>query len=287
MPLREVLLDGSPDDPPDIPARPVSVLRRLNDQADAALRWSRYDELLPLLPTLIGELEVQAATADGADREDALRLLIPATATAVITLRYAAQPDLAWVAAERGKQAATLLGDPVWQAAAAYGMAHARSSTNKPRRSYGDAADGRQVRASSGTVAPCQRDLRHAALVSGPCPRGRRRPRRRGRTWCRGGTGRSPARRRVGCVGAIRRLQRGVWRTSLAVEAGNAERALDYASLVEPRALASNNRRGALAMERGRALAMQGKTAQAVAAFRQAEAMSPAQVLNNPLCASW
>jgi hypothetical protein len=75
----------------------------------------------------------------------------------------------------------------------------------------------------------------------------------------------------------------GVWRTSLAVEAGNAERALEYASLIESRALASNNRRGALAMEVGRALAMQGKHAPAVAAFRRAEQLSPAQVLNNPL----
>jgi Flp pilus assembly protein TadD len=75
----------------------------------------------------------------------------------------------------------------------------------------------------------------------------------------------------------------GVWRTSLAVEAGNAERALEHASVVEPRALASNNRRGALAMEIGRALAMQGKDALAVSAFRRAESLSPAQVLSNPL----
>lgn len=75
-PLREVLLDTSSDDPPDIPARPVPVLRALNDQADQALRWFRYDELLPILPALIGELEVQAVTADGAGREEALRLLV-------------------------------------------------------------------------------------------------------------------------------------------------------------------------------------------------------------------
>jgi len=31
------------------------------------------------------------------------------------------------------QEAAALLGDPVWEAAAAYEMAHSRSSTNKPR----------------------------------------------------------------------------------------------------------------------------------------------------------
>lgn len=65
--LREALLDASPDDPPDIPARPVALLRDLNAQADDALRWSKYHELLPLLPALIGELEVHAVTADGED----------------------------------------------------------------------------------------------------------------------------------------------------------------------------------------------------------------------------
>ncbi len=75
----------------------------------------------------------------------------------------------------------------------------------------------------------------------------------------------------------------GVWRTSMAVEAGNAERALQYADNVRPRSLASNNRRGALAMEKGRAHAMRGDTGKAVSAFRAAERLSPAQVRNSPL----
>lgn len=283
MPLRAVLLDTSPDDPPDIPARPLPLLRALNDQADAALRWSRYDELLPLLPALIGELEVQAATADGDGRREALRLLIPATATAVITLRYASQPDLAWVAGERGRQAAALLGDPVWEAAAAYSMAHARSSANKPRAlmtmpkvaSRFEALAGRSrmaaevygmlclsaalARAVDGDHAGAEEHGAEAAAVAGRL-------------------GDEPDAFELFGVSNV-----GVWRTSLAVEAGNAERALEYASVVDPRALASNNRRGALAMEIGRALAMQGKDARAVAAFRRAEALSPAQVLGSPL----
>jgi transcriptional regulator with XRE-family HTH domain len=282
-PLRAVLLDASPDDPPGIAARPVSVLRDLNEQADAALRWSKYDQLLPLLPALIGELEVQAATADGQDREEALRLLVPATATAVITLRYASQPDLAWVAAERGRQAAALLGDPVWEGAAAFEMAHARSSANKPRalmvmpkaadRFESLAGRSRMARevygmlhlsaalacAVSGDHAGAEEHGAEAARVAEPL-------------------GDEPDAWELFGVSNV-----GVWRTSLAVEAGNAERALEYASRVEPRALASNNRRAALLMEKGRAYAMQGKDPQAVAELRRAEMLSPAQVLNNPL----
>jgi hypothetical protein len=35
LPLRAVLLDASPDDPPDISARPVAALRALNGEMDA------------------------------------------------------------------------------------------------------------------------------------------------------------------------------------------------------------------------------------------------------------
>lgn len=282
-PLRAILLDASPGDPPDIPARPVALLRDLNEQADAALRWSKYDTLLPLLPALIGELEVQAATAGGSDREEALRLLVPATATAVITLRYAAQPDLAWVAAERGRQAAALLGDPVWEAAAAYGMAHARSSANRPRAlmTMPHAADRFEPLAGQSRMArevygmlrlsaalACAVDGDHAGAEDQGAEAAR----------VAETLGDKPdAWELFGVSNA------GVWRTSMAVEAGNAERALEYASHVQPRALASNNRRAALRMERGRAYAMQGDDVKAAKELRQAERLSPAQVLNNPL----
>jgi hypothetical protein len=75
----------------------------------------------------------------------------------------------------------------------------------------------------------------------------------------------------------------GVWRASLAVEAGNAEAAMAFAAAVEPRALASDNRRAALCMERARALAMLGEDGSAVAELRHAERLSPAQVHNHPM----
>jgi hypothetical protein len=45
----------------------------------------------------------------------------------------AGRTDLAWVSADRGRQAAAMLGDPAWTAAAAFECAHARPSVNKPR----------------------------------------------------------------------------------------------------------------------------------------------------------
>jgi transcriptional regulator with XRE-family HTH domain len=285
-PLRSALLDASPDDPPDIPARPVTVLADLNRQADEALRWSRYDELLPLLPGLIGELEVHAGTGTGKDREAALRLLLPATATAVITLRYANQPDLATWAAERGRQAAAMTGDPVLAGAAAFAAAHARSSTNRPRAllvtprladEIEPVVDGNpfahqvhgMLRLSAALACAVQGDHAGAAEQGAEAARIA-----------------APMADDPGAYELFGPSNVGVWRASLAVEAGNAEAALRFADKVRPRALASGNRRAALKIERARALAMLGRRdadGEAITELRLAERMSPAQVHGSPL----
>jgi hypothetical protein len=59
-----VLLDAAPDDPPDIPARSVDVLRAEVHQADMALREADYATVVRLLTTAIGELYVHTATGD-------------------------------------------------------------------------------------------------------------------------------------------------------------------------------------------------------------------------------
>lgn len=130
-PLRAALLDASLDDPADRPARPPGVLAELTEGQDAALRRADYDTMTRQLPGLLGELQVQAATGDGQERELALRLLVQACASAMIMLRHFGLADLAWVSADRGRQAAGRLGDPVWAAAAAFECAQARPAANK------------------------------------------------------------------------------------------------------------------------------------------------------------
>jgi hypothetical protein len=74
-----------------------------------------------------------------------------------------------------------------------------------------------------------------------------------------------------------------VWRASFAVEAGNAAEALAYADGIQPRQLASGNRRAALMLEKARACVMLGRYPAAVRELRQAERLSPAQVHHHPL----
>ena len=133
-PLQRALLDAAPDDPPDIPARPVEVLRQEVERADAALRAADHATVIQVLGGTIGELCVHAAGRDEPSRQAALRALIGAYGSdGTCALRQIGEINLAWIAGERARQAAELLGDPIWKAAAAYGRAHARSSANKPK----------------------------------------------------------------------------------------------------------------------------------------------------------
>jgi len=282
-PLRAALLDATIDDPRDAPARPVAVLANLTANQDAALRRADYAVLTQQLPGLLDELQVQAVTADGSDRDLALRLLIQACASAMITLRHFGLSDLAWVSADRGRRAADLLGSPVWKAASAFECAHARMSADKPQALLSSArrADELQPHIGDDLFAHEVYGMLHlsAALASavqgdhdGACAHG------------------------AEAAGIAARLGErpdsfelfgpanvNVWRASLAVEAGNADEALTYAGAVEPRELASENRRAALRLEKGRAYAMLGRDADAVRELRQAERLSPAQLRHHPL----
>lgn len=285
-PLRAILLDAGLDDPPDLRARPVPELAALTGEMDAALRKADYDTMLARMPSLIGELQVQAATAAGAEREAALRLMVLAGGSASIMLRHFGASDLGWIAADRGRQAARLLGDPAWEGAAAFEAAHARSSSNRPRAllatprladelepQAGDRKFTREVygmlRLSAALACAVQGDHAGAAEQGAEAAR------------VAALTGdRDDAFELFGPANV------GVWRTSLAVEAGNAEAALEHAAAVDTRMLSSSNRRAALRMERARALVMLGgqdRSAEAVRELRAAERLSPAQVRNTPL----
>jgi transcriptional regulator with XRE-family HTH domain len=281
--LRSALLDATMDDPRDMPARPVAVLAELTASQDAALRRADYGTLTQQLPSLLDELQVHAVTATGTGRDTALRLLIQACASSMITLRHFGLTDLAWVSADRGQRAASLLGDPVWQAAAAFECAHARPSADKPqallsspRRAdevqphLGDDPFGHEVygmlHLSSALACAVQGDhdgaRAHGAEAAGAAAR----------------LGDQP-----GAFELFGPANVDVWRASFAVEAGNAAEALAYADGIQPRQLASGNRRAALMLEKARACVMLGRYPAAVRELRQAERLSPAQVHHHPL----
>jgi transcriptional regulator with XRE-family HTH domain len=284
VPLQRALLDAAPDDPPDIAARPVEVLRQEVDRADAALRAADHATVIQVLGSTIGELCVHAAGRDEPARQAALQVLIGACGSdGTCALRQIGEINLAWIAGERARQAADLLGDPIWKAAAAFGRAHARSSANKPKGlmitprladeaepHIGDDPFAHQaygmLRLSAALACAVQNDHRGAAEQAAEAAGLASRDGESAGAWELFG----PA-------------NVGVWRTSLAVEAGEAEAALTYAGQVEPRDLASHNRRAGLRLEKARAYAMLGKDIDAVREIRQAEHISAAQTRTNPM----
>ncbi|TDD94788.1 helix-turn-helix domain-containing protein [Actinomadura rubrisoli] len=279
--MQTVLLESAPDDPPDISARPIEFLRTELERADQALRKADYVTVVQLLPQVIGELYVHTI---GPDREDALRLLIRACGSdGTCTLRHLGETNLAWISGERARQAADLLSDPVWTGAAAFGRAHARSSTNRPRALM-------TSRQAADTLEPHVGDDRFAREVYGML-------RLSAALACEVDGDHAGARDNAAEAARIAEplgdspdawelfgpANVGVWQTSLAVEAGEPGEALTYADSVNPRALASGNRRAALCIERARAHAMFGHDSRAVHDLRQAERLSPQQVHNHPL----
>jgi transcriptional regulator with XRE-family HTH domain len=282
-PLRAALMDASIDDPCDIPARPVAVLAAAARDQDTALRQADYGTLTQQLPSVLNELQVHAATATGPDRQMALRLLVQACGSATIALRHFGLTDLSWVSADRSRQAANLLGDPVWQGAAAFGSAHARTSTSKSRALLATSrrADELEPHLADDPLAhQVYGMLRLCAALACAVQGDHDGALAHGAEAARIA---EPLGDQPDAFEVFGPANVGVWRASLAVEAGNAGRALTFADAVDEKALASNNRRAALRHERARAYAMLGKDAEAIRELREAERLSPILTRHHPL----
>ncbi|WP_017541568.1 helix-turn-helix domain-containing protein [Nocardiopsis halophila] len=282
--LREVLHEYSLDDPPDVPVRPPDLvaadLRTLDDQ----LRATDYDAMMRTLPGVMEELHTAAHLGEP-ERSQALRQLITAAGLAVIVMRHFGHADLAWICGDRARSAAARLEDPVWWAAAAYQRAHARPSANRSRAlldtpriadelepHIGDDAMAHQVHG----MLRLSSALAHQ--VCGDHDAAREQAAEAARLAARFEVPDDPHAWELFGVANV-----GVWRTTLAVEAGDAAEAMRISDGVDLSALASKNRRAALLMDRFRALHMLGRDRQAARELHKAERLSPAQVRHSPL----
>ena len=101
--LQKVLLDGSPIDPLDIPARPIDALAAEVGNADAALRNADPASTIRLLTGAIGELCVHAATgAENSNHEELLATAAELQAMADLIEKYPAEAQLIMAAFEDG-----------------------------------------------------------------------------------------------------------------------------------------------------------------------------------------
>ncbi|GII05754.1 helix-turn-helix domain-containing protein [Planobispora takensis] len=284
--LRTLLHDTALDDPPDVPARPLAVLAELTTASIAGYRrQADYASLTRQAASVLAELHVHANTGTEDDRMTALRLIVELATSAAFCVRHLGAVDLAWIAADRARQAAAALDDPVYIGAAWFGRALARPSagTARPVRLAGQAADRIQPHLSSGDAFGHQvYGMLHltAALadqIHGTDPGVRAHLEEAERIAGLVGE-------RVGAWQSFGPANVQVWRAALDIEAGRPGQALALIPQIDTRPL-GRNRRAALLMEVARAHAMLGRrhTEQAALHLRDAEKLAPERVRHNPL----
>lgn len=117
------LVDTDLDFPPagDSTPEPIQALTERSTAAIALRQACDYARLTRLLPALVRDL--YTATA-GADRDQALTLLVRVAEAASFAVRYTGQVAAATVASDRARQAAIMLGDPVMLAFGEWARAH-------------------------------------------------------------------------------------------------------------------------------------------------------------------
>jgi transcriptional regulator with XRE-family HTH domain len=110
--IQLALYDVALDDVPDVPARPIDLLVQAVRDANAHRDQTDYARAGRDLGAILTELQVWAATGDGATRRAALEALVEVGIVGYELLKNLGHPELAMAAASRGHEAAVRLGDP-------------------------------------------------------------------------------------------------------------------------------------------------------------------------------
>ncbi|HEX5495231.1 MAG TPA: helix-turn-helix transcriptional regulator [Mycobacteriales bacterium] len=259
--------------------RPVEELERLTDRVLDLRQACEYEEVGRLLPDLIRDLHAVAA-GDGPDGQLALRKIVLVAQVAVLWLKNLNAADLAWIAADRGRQAALRVEDPLWSAVAAFSVAQGLLS-------LGANTGAAQIAEAASDSVP--RDTEEGLQVYGmqcltaafsAVASGRRQD---------ADTPLAEARRVASRTGdcnafwlAFGPVNVDLWRLSIAVEAGEAGRAIEIGNGIDPRQIPVRSRRSSYHVDLGRALAQARRREDALRALLEAESLAPVRVRNNP-----
>lgn len=277
--VRLALVGSDLDAMDHAPVRPMEELDRLTGRVLDLRQACEYEEVGRILPGLITDLHAIAG-AGGADSQRALRSIVLVAQVAVLWLKNLNAADLAWIAADRGRQAALRVEDPLWSAVAAFSVAQGllslgantgaaqtaeAASAAVPR----DTKEGLQVYGMQCLTAA------FSAVASG----------RRGDADAPLAEAREVANRTGECNAfwlAFGPVNVNLWQVSIAVEAGEAGRAVEIGSRIDPRSIRVRSRRSSYYVDLGRAFAQTRRRDDALHALLEAESLAPVRVRNNP-----
>lgn len=280
--VRHALAETDLAEDPLCPAVPAEQLRREFDLVCDLRRRCDDAGTAQWLPTLLRQLHATAATDE---REPALQMLVGAAAMSSGVMRHVATASDMWMAAERCRQAAGALGDPVFMGLAEYERSlaavscgtYARAATLASR-----AAD--QLRPHADTLPGGSEVLGMLMLACAFASLG---DHRRGDSaaWL------DEAAQLAELTGdtTTHGLMFGptnvaIWRIAMEVDGGDPGRAVQVARATTPTRIPSSSRQASFYADTARALSrLRGKDVEAVRMLLTAERIAPARVRNNPL----
>ncbi|MFE2751492.1 helix-turn-helix domain-containing protein [Actinosynnema sp. NPDC059335] len=269
------------------PTRPVIALAADVDRLVRARTRADFGAMGDALPALLTELYAAVAATSGDERALAVRQLVRALNTAMTLASAFGYADLAYMVSERSVQAAAELGSPAWDAIATFSQVHALAGVADHEQAFRLAAAAVD---QTGAAVTADRDPNSVAaygalcMVSGLMAAGS------------GHAADAAARIDEAAEVAERTGESGpdtaffgptnvrLYRMQGALEAGDAERAVELADQVDPELIASQERRGQFYLTRGRVLAeLGGRGEDAVGAFLAAERVAPARLRSHVL----
>lgn len=258
----------------------VSTLRTRSRKAWDLTHAGRYTELTDLLRNLVPDLETAARMAPESLRAEVHELMAATYQACSAALAKLGEPEAAWIAADRAMAAAERAGDPMLVAAGAFRLvfvfltARHYDQAEETARTAADAleplADQGDPQAMSLWGALTLQRAVTASRVNDPDAAYRHLERAR-QIADRLGEGRNDYNTEFGPANV------GLYEIAVAVELGDAGRAVRTAATVDTTGL-SAERRARMLIDVARAHAQRRQVTEAVMALRQAEDITPEQV---------
>jgi transcriptional regulator with XRE-family HTH domain len=263
----------------------TSTLRAKSRKAWDLTHASRYTDLTDLLRGLVPDLETAARTAGEPQRAEVFELMAATYQACSAALAKLGEPEAAWIAADRAMAAAERAGNPMLVAAGAFRLVfvflaarhydQAEETTRTAAAALHPRADQGDPQAMSLWGALTLQRAVIASRINDPDAAYDHLERAR-QVAMRLGDGRNDYNTEFSPANV------GLYEIAIAVELGDAGRALRVAATVGATEL-SAERRARMLIDMARAYAQRRQVNEAVVALRQAEDITPEQVHGHEL----
>jgi hypothetical protein len=264
----------------------LNALGRRVQQAWRARQASAYRRLGVLLPRVLTTAQL-AARQVGRDQRRAANGLLAETYQCVTgAMANIGQNDLAWVAADRGILAAEQSDDPLVVAASTRMLAHALLAMGRSEKAQQVALTTLTgLEPGLGTAAPAHLSVYGALLQTSAVIAARRGDRARANEFLAEGatTAQRLGEDRNDFWTVFGPTNIGIHRASVAVELGDAGRAVEHARAIDSSHLPSLERRSHHLLDLAQGYGQSRKDHEAVDTLLHAERLAPQEVHNQPV----